>query len=263
MPAPAVRSRRPQRPGRVLAVGLLLAVLGWVADTQTSVQSDVTKLVPSNMPALRDLHTLEHVTGVSGEIDVVVHARERRDAERDRLDDPLREHAARALRLRRDQGLRARRRCARRCRCPTCSRSGAQARRARRSLTHGCDQRRCSRAVPRYFSQAVITPDHREATLAFGIRLMPLSRQQQVIDYMRSQLHPPPGVTAQLAGLPVLAAQANAALSSSARRLLMLLAGLVAVGLVLLAVFRRPRARARAADPDRARDRLVGADPVR
>ena len=58
---------------------------------------------------------------------------------------------------------------------------------------------------------------------------------------MRSQLHPPTGVTAQLAGLPVLAAQANAALSSSSRRLLTLLAGLVAVGLVLLAVFRRPQ----------------------
>ncbi len=39
-------------------------------DTQTTVQSDVTKLVPSNMPALRDLNTLERVTGVSGEIDV-------------------------------------------------------------------------------------------------------------------------------------------------------------------------------------------------
>ena len=65
-------------------------------------------------------------------------------------------------------------------------------------------------AVPPYFSQAVITPDHRDATLAFGIRLMPLARQQRVIDYMRSQLHPPPGVSAQLAGLPVLAAQANA-----------------------------------------------------
>jgi hypothetical protein len=93
-------------------------------------------------------------------------------------------------------------------------------------------------AVPTYFSQAVITPDHREATLAFGIRLMPLARQQNVIDYMRSQLHPPPGVTAQLAGLPVLAAQANAALSSSSRRLLTLLAGLLAVGLVLTIVFR-------------------------
>ncbi len=53
----------------------LLAVLGWVADTQTAVQSDVTKLVPSSMPALRDLHTLERVTGVSGEIDVVIHGR--------------------------------------------------------------------------------------------------------------------------------------------------------------------------------------------
>ena len=68
---------------------------------------------------------------------------------------------------------------------------------------------------------------------------MPLSRQQGVIDYMRSQLHPPAGVTAQLAGLPVLAAQANAALSSSRRRLLTLVVGLAAVGLVLLAVFRR------------------------
>ena len=84
----------------------------------------------------------------------------------------------------------------------------------------------------------MITRDHREATLAFGIRLMPLSRQQQVIDYMRAHLHPPSGVSASLAGLPVLAAQADAALSSSARRMLMLLAGLFAVGLVLFAVLR-------------------------
>jgi uncharacterized protein len=46
-------------------------------------------------------------------------------------------------------------------------------------------------------------------------------------------------VTAQLAGLPVIAAQANAVLSSSGRRLLTLIAGLLAVGLVLLAVFRK------------------------
>ena len=92
--------------------------------------------------------------------------------------------------------------------------------------------------MPTYFSQAVITPDHRAATLAFGIRLMPLARQQAVIDYMRSQLHPPAGVTAQLAGLPVLAAQADQALSSSSHRLLTLLAGLIAVGLVLALVFR-------------------------
>ena len=94
------------------------------------------------------------------------------------------------------------------------------------------------RAVPSYFSQAVITGDRREATLAFGIRLMPLGRQQRVIEYMRSQLHPPRGVKAQLAGLPVLAAQAEASLSSSGRRLEMLVVGLLAVGLVLLVVLR-------------------------
>ena len=32
-------------------------------------------------------------------------------------------------------------------------------------------------AVPAYFSQAVITADRSAATLAFGIRLMPLERQ--------------------------------------------------------------------------------------
>ena len=72
---PAARLLAPAaRPGRVLALAAVLAVLGWVADTQTAVQSDVTKLVPTSMPALRNLNTLEQVTGVSGEIDVTVRA---------------------------------------------------------------------------------------------------------------------------------------------------------------------------------------------
>ena len=63
----------PARPRAARRAGAGRA-LGWVADTQMPVQSDVTKLVPSNMPALRDLRTLERVTGVSGEIDVLVHS---------------------------------------------------------------------------------------------------------------------------------------------------------------------------------------------
>ncbi len=63
------------RPGRVLALAAVLALVGWVADTQTGVQSDVTKLVPTSMPALHNLNTLEKVTGVSGEIDVTVRGR--------------------------------------------------------------------------------------------------------------------------------------------------------------------------------------------
>jgi predicted RND superfamily exporter protein len=94
-------------------------------------------------------------------------------------------------------------------------------------------------AVPPYFSQAVISPDRRTATMAFGIRFMPLDRQQAVIDDIRSKMNPPPGITADLAGLPVLAAEANGKLASDWRRFLTLLAGLAAVFLVLLALRRR------------------------
>ncbi len=96
-------------------------------------------------------------------------------------------------------------------------------------------------AVPPYFSQGVITRDRKTATLAFGIRLMPLEKQEQVIDTMRRALDPPPGVQARLAGVPVLAAEANARVASSWRRALQLLAGLLAVAFVLLVALRSPR----------------------
>jgi hypothetical protein len=80
-------------------------------------------------------------------------------------------------------------------------------------------------ALPRYFAQAVIARDRRYATLAFGIRLMPLARQDRVLSYMRAHLHPPAGVRAELAGLPVLAADASMSLSSPGRRWSMTLAG--------------------------------------
>ena len=59
-------------PHRVLAIGALLAVLGWAADTRTSVQSDLTKLVPQDSAALADIRALEGETGISGEVDVLV-----------------------------------------------------------------------------------------------------------------------------------------------------------------------------------------------
>jgi predicted RND superfamily exporter protein len=94
-------------------------------------------------------------------------------------------------------------------------------------------------AVPPYFSQSVITKDRRTANLAFGVRLVPLDRQQEIFDEMRARLKPPPGVTAELGGLPVLVAGANDNLSDPLRRLGTLLAGLLAVALALLAVYRR------------------------
>ena len=118
-------------------------------------------------------------------------------------------------------------------------------------------------AVPAYFSQGVVTADRKTANLAFGIRLMPLDRQKEVVDDIKARLKPPEGVEASVVGLPVLAAEANGALSSPWRR------GAHAARRARRRLPRPARgaplgARGRrAADPDRARHRLVGARAVR
>ncbi len=90
----------------------------------------------------------------------------------------------------------------------------------------------------------MISPDRRYATLSFGIRLMGLDAQQQLIEKMAASLHPPAGVHAQLVGLPVLAASSGSAVADPWRRIETLLAGLAAVALVLLAAFRGDARRA-------------------
>ena len=57
------------------------------------------------------------------------------------------------------------------------------------------------------------TPIGDTADIAFGIRVQPLSDQQNLIDDIRAQINPPggpappAGTTVELAGLPVLAAR--------------------------------------------------------
>jgi hydrophobe/amphiphile efflux-3 (HAE3) family protein len=233
------------RPRRVLMLGVLVAALGWGADTQTRVVSDVRDLVPSDLKALRDAETLQDTTNVSGEIDVMVTA--------DDLTDP------KVLKwmVRFQQGALCAHGYEAKTNCPNgklpAGYEGAPELYPALSLpdlfrsTNVNDQQQVRdllNAVPPYFSQAVISSDRKTANLAFGIRLMPLERQKRVIDDLRERLHPPAGVSAALAGLPVLAADANHELSSTSRRAFALLAGLVAVFLVLLAVRRRVRSAA-------------------
>jgi uncharacterized protein len=206
-------------------------VLGWGLDTQTRVESDLQRLVPQN-GAIADLHALEQATGVGGEIDVVVSS--------DRLTDPkvVKWMTGYQDGLLKRFGYSDARGCGRAELCPAFSlpdlfRGGGTA--SKPKIDGLLD------AVPPYFSQGVITRDRRTATLAFGIRLMPLERQEQVISQMRRRLHPPAGVRAQLAGLPVLAADANDRVASPWRRELGLVAGLAAVALVLLLALRRAR----------------------
>jgi len=197
------------------------------------VVSDLERLVPQDLQAVQDLEALQRATGVAGEIDVVVESRD--------LTDPavvrwMRDYQADVLER---YGYSSERGCGEAELCPALSLPDLF-----RSSQSASDRERIRGlldAVPPYFSQSVIAPDRKTATLSFGIRLMPLERQQEVIDVMRDELDPPEGVTARLAGLPVLAAEANAAVSSDWRRLLTLVAGILAVFAVLLVALRHWR----------------------
>ena len=97
-----------------------------------------------------------------------------------------------------------------------------------------------SRRCPEYFSQAILSRSDSGdvASLSFLIPVMPLDEQEQLISEIRTELDPPAGVDAEVVGLPVLTADAGAELSGS--RYWLAVAGLLAVGLVLLAVYRSP-----------------------
>ncbi|HTW43891.1 MAG TPA: MMPL family transporter [Solirubrobacteraceae bacterium] len=228
-----------RNPTRVLAAGLALAVLGWGLDTQTSVQTDITKLVPQNLGSLQNLNTVERITGVGGEIELLVEGRNL--TKLSSIEWMVAYQKAILARF----GYSAARGCQHARLCPAFSlpdlleQQGSGAAKLSQAEIDGL-----LGVIPAYFSQDVITSDRHVATLAFGIRLMSLSRQQQLIEQMRARLHPPPGIHASLVGLSVLAAQSGSQVASPWRRLETLLAGLLAVALVLLVVFRGDRRRA-------------------
>jgi len=228
-----------QRPGRVLGIGLVLAILGWGLDTQTHVQTDIAKLAPQNLSSLHNLSALERATGVGGEIDLMVSSSS--------LTKPatIQWMSSYENAVLGHFGYTSAKGCGRAQLCPAFSLpdlfqsgEGTPAKLSEKQV------RGLLAAIPPYFSQDVISADHRSATLAFGIRLMPLGEQQHVIEGMRSRLHPPAGVSARLVGLSVLAAQAGAQIASPWRRVVTLLAALLAVALILLLAFRGDRRRA-------------------
>jgi predicted RND superfamily exporter protein len=103
--------------------------------------------------------------------------------------------------------------------------------------------------LPPYIAQAMVNTNPatgrtgNTGVITFGIKVMPFDQQKALIDDIRAQVNPPgtnqgppPGVQTQVLGLPVLAADANSSLSGS--RYLVTIAGIVAVALVLLAVYR-------------------------
>jgi predicted RND superfamily exporter protein len=243
------------RPGRVLVAGLLLAVCGWVASAGTRVETDIRDLAPPHLKALEDLNQLEDETGISGDVNVTIKAA---DPASPAVISWAEDFQQRVLSRHGFNGSAAS--CADAQICPALSLTdffGGSGTSSATSRQSAGDVRALVQALPCFISQIVIshqgecsptageTPIGDTADIAFGIRVQPLSDQQDLIDDIRAQIDPPggpappPGTTVELAGLPVLAAEANTDLSHS--RWWLPLVGLLAVGVVLAAIYRSVR----------------------
>ncbi|HEX8753446.1 MAG TPA: MMPL family transporter, partial [Solirubrobacterales bacterium] len=233
-----------KRPTLVLAVGTVLALIGWGLGTQIETVSDVRSLAP-NDAAVKSLTDLQDTTGVSGQLEVIV--------EHADLTDPatIEWMAAFKRRVLKAGGFGGERpTCLRAEICPgpalsdfllrggeTVTRSGIEA-------TLG--------ALSSYTLRQVAPVDPRTgkvgetALMTFGIRAQSLEDQQSLIDRVRAQIGtpgerggPPAGVSVEVAGLPAIAAESASDLSAS--RYWLTLAGLGAVALALGLVYRSPR----------------------
>jgi len=231
-------------PGRVLIVASVLALTGWIAGTGTKVVSDIRELVPADLPALQSVDDLQAATGVSGELDVLVSG----DVTSPEAIAWMSNLKSRVLA---EHGFGGE--------SPDCRAEGTElcpgpglSDLFNLSSGEPLSAERIAAvldAVPPYFSQAILSRSDEGdvANVSFLIPVMPLDEQEALIDDIRSELDRPAdssglvlgrpsGVEAEVVGLPVLAADANSELSGS--RYWLTLVGLLAVGLVLLAVYR-------------------------
>jgi uncharacterized protein len=253
LPSPSPPGARPperllslalSHPKQVLGVSLALALIGWGVGTQIETTSDIRSLAPQNLPAVRDLNALQEATGVSGELDVSVESPDLTDPATIEWMDAFKQ---RVLRSNGFVGENPSCLDAEVCPGPALSdfltRGGGELTRAGIEGTIA--------ALSPYALRQVAPIDPRtgqvghQALLSFGIRAQSLEDQQALIDRVRSEIGapgtpdgPPAGVQVRLAGLPVIAAESAGDLAAS--RYWLTLAGLLAVALTLLAVYRSP-----------------------
>ncbi len=227
-------------PGKVLAAALVLAVAGWIAGTRTELVSDIRQLLPANLPELQDVDELERVTGVSGDVYVTVEAEDLTDPE------VIAWMAGFEQRVLDRHGYTGDASC-QGDDVEICPGTTLATLFAGQQIPSRAQIRELLDLLPEYFSRAVVDRDvggdGGTALIGFGIRVMPFDEQKALIDDIRAQLDPPgsdldppPGVDVEVVGLPVLAADANAALDGN--RYLLTGAGLLVIAVVLLLVYR-------------------------
>src|SRR5262249_54121165 len=203
------------------ARGRRLAVGGGAAGAGPGVETDIRDLAPPNLKALDDLNELEKETGISGDVNVTIRAKDPTDPAVISWAEGFQQRV-----LSRHGFGGGAPSCADAQICPALSLTdffgGAASGSGGSTGTQSVgDVHALVQALPCFISQIVIshqgecsptggTPIGDTADVAFGIRVQPLSDQQNLIDDIRAQINPPggpgppPGTTVRLAGPPVL-----------------------------------------------------------
>jgi predicted RND superfamily exporter protein len=227
----------PQRePVAVLAIGVALAVCGWIAGTRVDTVSDIRELAPQNISAVEGLNQLQETTGVSGELDVSITAPDLTDPETVEWMAGFKRRVLEANGFGGENPS-----CLQADICPGPALSDFLVRGEERPTAQRIDATLGALSSYALRQVAPLDPETGEvgdqALISFGIRAQSLEDQQAVVDRVRDQIgEPPEGVEVELAGLSVIAAESASDLSSS--RYWLTLAGLMAVGLALLLIYR-------------------------
>ncbi len=225
-----------------MGIGLALAVVGWGRRHPDRNRLRHPLARPAELCRREDLTELQDATGVSGELDVSVEAAD--------LSDPatIEWMAAFKQRVLRANGFGGEDpSCLSAEVCPGPALSDFLTHGGGKLTRRGVDETLA--ALSSYDLRQVAPLDPRTgrlghtALISFGIRAQSLQSQQALIERVRSAIGdpgsrggPPAGVEVRLAGLPVIAAESATDLAAS--RYWLTLAGLLAVALALLAVYR-------------------------
>ncbi|MBK5110233.1 MAG: MMPL family transporter [Thermoleophilia bacterium] len=232
-------------PGRLLLISILVAACGWAVSTQTRAGTDISQLLPTRSGLVQDLLEVERATGTSGEVDLIVRAPDVTDPKVVRWMDRVRRDAlARAGYDESDPDCLA----ADLCPGPAISDFVADGGAGMDAATI----RGTLRGLPLREREAMIggglagNDPPTVTKIPFAIRTGSVDRQEEVIDGIRAAAAEsggaagvPDGVTAELTGLPVIVTASVDDLASS--RHMLTLAGIAAVALVLLLIYRSPR----------------------